>query len=168
MQRPSSRDDQLHAGSEAEPLQVVAVAFQIVCRICAEDAMPGQKFIELGARGKAEQSAQLGPAEMSLPKFIERKRLEHAAFDLAAGSETPGEIVGDADGDFRVGGAGAVVHSLFLPRGHVAVDVARRSSQTGPRRPDRTCTRRAGRPPCLSAYPARQPPTAAAGQRVKL
>ena len=120
MQRPGIGDDQRHAGSEAEPLQVAAVALQIVCRVCAEDAVPGQKLIELGAGGKTKQPAQFDPAEMPLPEFVERQRFEHAAFDLAAGAEAPGEICGDADGDFRQGGGGAVVHIFFLPRRRVA------------------------------------------------
>src|SRR6516162_3665689 len=53
---------------------------------------------------------------MPLPEFVERQRFEHAAFDLAAGAEAPGEICRDADGDFRQGGGGAVVHVFFLPR----------------------------------------------------
>jgi hypothetical protein len=87
MDRPGIGNDQRHAGSEAEPLQVAAVALQIVCRVCAEDAVPGQKLIELGAGGEAKQPAQLDPAEMSLPEFVERQRFEHATFDLAAGAE---------------------------------------------------------------------------------
>src|SRR6516162_11668249 len=116
MQRPGIGDEQRHAGSEAEPLQVAAVALQIVCRICAEDAVPGQKLIELGASGETKQPAQFDPAEMPLPEFVERQRFEHAAFDLAAGAEAPGELCRDADGDFRQGGGGAVVHIFFLPR----------------------------------------------------
>ena len=101
---PGIGDDQRHAGSETEPLQVAAVALQIVCRVCAEDAVPGQKLIELGAGGETKQPAQFDPAEMPLSEFVERQRFEHAAFDLAAGAEAPGEICGDADGDFRLGG----------------------------------------------------------------
>ena len=72
MERPGIGDDQQHAGSEAEPLQVAAVALQIVCRVCAEDAVPGQKLIELGAGGETKQPAQFDPAEMPLPEFVER------------------------------------------------------------------------------------------------
>ncbi len=36
--------------------------------------MRGQKFIELGARGEAEQLTQLGPAEMPLSELIKRQR----------------------------------------------------------------------------------------------
>jgi hypothetical protein len=64
MQRSGIGDDQRHAGSDAEPAQVAAVALQIVCRICAEDAVPGQKLIELGAGGETKQPAQFRPAEM--------------------------------------------------------------------------------------------------------
>ena len=80
MERPGIGDDQRHAGSEAEPLQVSAVALQIVRRVCAENAVPGQKLIELGAGGKTKQPAQFGPAEMPLPEIVERQRFEHAAF----------------------------------------------------------------------------------------
>ena len=86
MERPGIGDDQRHAGSEAEPLQVAAVALQIVCRVCAEDAVPGQKLIELGAGGETKQPAQFDPAEMPLPEFVERQRFDRAAFDLAAGA----------------------------------------------------------------------------------
>jgi hypothetical protein len=106
-------DEQPDTPSEAEPLQVAAVALQILRRVGAENSVRGQKFIELAARGEAEQLTQFGPAEMPLPELIERQRFEYAALDLAPGAKAPGEIVGDADGDFRVGGAGAVVH-IFL------------------------------------------------------
>ena len=82
--------------------------------------MPGQKFIELGAGGETKQPAQFGATEMPLPEFVERQRFEHAAFDLAAGAEAPGEICRDADGDFRQGVGGAVVHIFFLARRRVA------------------------------------------------
>ncbi len=111
MERPGIGEDQRHTGSEAEPLQVAAVALQIVCRVCAEDAVPGQKLIELSAGSETKQPAQFAPAEMPLPEFVERQRFEHAAFDLAAGAEAPGEIRGDADGDFRQGGE--VLSSIF-------------------------------------------------------
>ena len=72
MERPGIGDDQRHAGSQAEPLQVAAIALQIVCRVCAEDAVPGQKLIELGAGAETKQPAQFDPAEMPLPEFVER------------------------------------------------------------------------------------------------
>ena len=74
MERPGIGDDQRHAGSQAEPLQVAAIALQIVCRVCAEDAVPGQKLIELGASGETKQPAQFDPAETPLPEFVERQR----------------------------------------------------------------------------------------------
>jgi hypothetical protein len=115
VKRPGIGDDgQPDIPSEAEPLQVAAVALEILRRVGTENSVRGHKFIELAARGEAEQLTQLGPAEMPLPEFVEGQRFEYAALDLAAGAEAPGEIVGNADGDFRVGGAGAVVHISLL------------------------------------------------------
>src|SRR5271166_2688198 len=65
---------------------------------------------------------------------------------------------GIAVGNLRIASA------LLPPR---VVDVARRSSETGPRRPGRTCA--GGRDARgLGGYPARQPAAAAVGQRVQL
>jgi hypothetical protein len=69
---PIGDDEQPDTPSEAEPLQVAAVALQILRRVGAENSVCGQKFIELAARGEAEQLPQFGSAEMPLPELIER------------------------------------------------------------------------------------------------
>ncbi len=48
---------------------------------------------------------------MPLAELVERQRFEHPALDLATSAEPPGEICGNADGDFRQGGG--ALSSMF-------------------------------------------------------
>jgi hypothetical protein len=115
---------QRDAPSETEPLQIAAVALQILGRIGSKDFVRGEKFIKPPPCFKTEQPAQLGAAQMPLAELIKRQRFEHPALDRAGSAEEARELVGDADGDFGVGadaGRGVVVHILFLSRGRVSV-----------------------------------------------
>ena len=115
MERPGIGDDQQpNTPLEPEPLQIAPVALQIFRRVSAEDPVPGQKFVKLAARRKAEQPAQLAAAETPLPEFIKRHRFEHTALDRAVTTKAPSEVIGEAEGDLGIGGRGVVVHFLFL------------------------------------------------------
>jgi hypothetical protein len=65
-------------GSEAKPLQVLPLTLEIVERVWLERVTRPEKPIERLARAKAEQPAQLGPAQTAELVFLERQHFENA------------------------------------------------------------------------------------------
>src|SRR5258707_1062114 len=86
--------------------QVFSLAFEIVEGVRLEYIVRLEKFIELHARGEAEQPAHFGIGQVAELEFLKGQRFERASLDIAHGAEAARQIIGNADGNFHVG-AGA-------------------------------------------------------------
>jgi hypothetical protein len=86
IERPGVGNDEPHARSEAEPLQVVTLAFDILKGVWLEHVMCLQKLLELGPRAEPEPP-QLRLGQMAEHVFFEGQSFERAAFDLASATE---------------------------------------------------------------------------------
>ena len=60
-----------------------------------------EEAVELVARPKTEEAAQLGPSQPPSLIFCQCESFERAALDLACAAEQSGEFVGDSEGDFH-------------------------------------------------------------------
>jgi hypothetical protein len=78
-------------------LQLLPLARQIVEAVRLEHIVRLEKSIERVASAETEQPPQLRLGQMVELVLFERQHFEHAAFKLADGAETPGQIVGNVN-----------------------------------------------------------------------
>jgi hypothetical protein len=91
IERPGICDNAPHAISEAEPLQIAALSFEILYAVGLVHLVRLQEPVELVTRRQAENAAQPGFGQMTELEFFKRQRLERAAFDVAGRADQPGE-----------------------------------------------------------------------------
>jgi hypothetical protein len=107
MQRPRVRDDDPHAASEAETLQVLPLPLQIVNRIGLEHPVLFEKTIELVEDLETEQTTKLGLGQPVGAIGFDGQGFKRLPLDIAAGAEPLGEIVRYMENE---------IHQLILPR----------------------------------------------------
>lgn len=77
---------------------------QIVRCVGAGDFLHNRKLIGPGACGEAAQLPELSAAGSTLAKLFVRQRLTNVALEPAGRARSPGEFIGQAQGDFHLTG----------------------------------------------------------------
>ena len=90
-------DDEPHR-SQSQALKILDLTLDIFERVVVQDAAVLEKTVQLITGAKAESPAYLGLRQMSSLVFVQRKRLERAARQIAADdTQLAGDVVGNLD-----------------------------------------------------------------------
>ena len=116
MQRPVVGND-AHA-SEAKAVQGLPIALEAGPRVILERLVRLQEAVELVARLKPEEMAQLGVGQAAGLVFGEAERLQGAARNVAGFAQPGGELVGDRQGAM-VTSVAAIIYSCVIENGVV-------------------------------------------------
>jgi len=101
IQRPGIGDDDPLAASKPQPVDHLLLAMEIGKRIRLENIVRLQKSVELHARSKTQNPAQLRLRETFQFEFVKRQRFESAALKFARGAKPLREIIGNLDNEIH-------------------------------------------------------------------